>query len=97
MIQGENLDPDTNREKGVTRRHPTDDELVDQMIAALRDLKTVPKSKLWNSLTYVKKNNFASVNTFRRHFKTFDNAINKAIKKIKDDDLKIFYLDRRKQ
>ncbi len=86
---------EVEKETKTTKKHPTDAELISQMIGALKDLKTIPKSKVWNNLTYVKKNRLASVNTFRRHFKTFENAINKAIEKIKEDGLEIYYQDRR--
>lgn len=89
------LDPDTKREKGVSGKHPTDDELIDQMIDAIREFKSTPKGKYWNSHTYIKSNNFGTVNTFRRHFGTFEAGVNKAIEKIKKDGMKIYYQDRR--
>ncbi len=85
----------TKKEKKPSKKHPSDAELILQMIDTIKVLKTIPKREQWNSLAYVNEMNYASRNTFLRHFGSFDAVMTKAIKKIKDDGLKIYYQDRR--
>ncbi|NVN97426.1 hypothetical protein HXX01_04350 [Candidatus Nomurabacteria bacterium] len=78
----------------TARKHPTDEELLDQIIEVIKETKTLPKGEHWDHLSVVKRKKYAGRNTFFRHFGSFEGAVKRALERIEEKDLKIYYLKR---
>ena len=78
----------------VTRKHLEDDELLDQIISVITEIKTLPKGEHWDHLSVVKREKYAGRNTFFRHFGSFEGAVKRALERMKEKNLKIYYLKR---
>lgn len=88
-IQKINNQPVGQKERN---KHPTNDQLLEQLLEVIKQLKTIPKSSSWNNLSIVKKENFFSKHAFLNHFGSFEKAIEKALEKAKKEGIKIFYI-----
>ncbi|MEI7688777.1 MAG: hypothetical protein WCI91_01175 [Candidatus Nomurabacteria bacterium] len=78
--------------KKKTRKHPTNEDLLNQIIEVITEIKSLPKRENWNHLSVVIKGKYASRNTFLRHFGTFEFAIKKALKKAEKEGKIIYYV-----
>jgi hypothetical protein len=76
-------------------KHYTTQDLITFMVDVIITIKKVPKGDHWGSLTYVNDMGYPSTSAYSRRFGSFDKAIERAIKEIKEKYPKAYFQDRR--
>ena len=82
------------KENRETKKHPKDNELLDQIIEVIKETKSLPKGEHWDHLSIVKRGKYAGRNTFFRHFGSFEGAVERALERIKEKNMQIYYFRR---
>ena len=83
--------------KKETKKHPTNEQLLDQIIEVIKEMKSIPKGDKWNQLSIVRNKGFFSKNAFTGpgHFKSFNLAVELAIKRAKEKGIKLYFLEKK--
>lgn len=74
-----------------TKTHLMKDELLDQIIETIKEKKALPKGEQWDSLSIVLRRDFASKSTFLRRFGSFEEAVKRALERIKEKKISVYY------
>lgn len=75
-----------------TRKYPTDDEILDQIIEVIKGRLSLPVGSTWDSYSQVKGDkNFLRSKAITKRFTTFKDAVNLALKRAEEKNIKLYY------
>ena len=88
IIVSDDTDVEVKKGKEI-KKHPTNDQLLDQIIEIINKTKKLPEGNNWDQYSLVSNNKdrFCARKTFISHFGTFNNAVNAAIERAKEKNI----------